>query len=56
VGEWIPVSHRLARAAMLVVIVAVVALLVLLWGRDAVELAQDWLTVVDGWSELPSLW
>ena len=54
-GERIPTSHRLARAAMLAAIVAVVAPLVLFWGSDAVELARAWLTVVDDWAELPSL-
>jgi hypothetical protein len=55
-GERLPVSHRLARAAMLAAIVAAVTLLVLHWGQDAVDLARGWLTVVEGWSEPPSLW
>jgi len=55
-AERIPISYRLARAALLTVIVVVVALAVLWWASDAVALARDWLTVVDRWSEMPDLW
>jgi len=55
-AERIPVTYRLARAALLAVIVMVVALAVLFWATDAVALAREWLAVVDGWSEMPSLW
>lgn len=55
-GERIPVTYRLARAAMLAAILVAALAVLLLWAADAVDLAQRWLAAVDRWYDRTTPW